>query len=92
MSKRMFQRASTFAQNAGINLTLTHDHGRHDKDKDGLDDQGIDKRYVCDAAVVVVVAIAFRLPFFSVCGQAVQGFSSSSVDMLLFFVVGGQEV
>ncbi|CAM9175603.1 unnamed protein product [Ectocarpus sp. 12 AP-2014] len=47
MSKRMFQRAATFAQNAGISLSLTHDHGRHDKD--GLNEQGIDKSELLEA-------------------------------------------
>ncbi|CAN0321669.1 unnamed protein product [Ectocarpus sp. 8 AP-2014] len=49
MSKRMFQRAATFAQNAGISLSHTHDHGR--QDKDGLNDQGIDKSELLEARI-----------------------------------------
>lgn len=46
LSKRMFQRAATVAHNAGVSLSLTHDHGRHKDDNfDAFnDEQEIDKR------------------------------------------------
>lgn len=87
MSKRMFQRAATFAHNAGISLSHTHDHGR--QDKDGLNEQGIDKRYV--QQLLSLLLLPFDCPPCSVvCGQVVQGCSSSSLGVVL--VVCGQEV
>ncbi|CAM9333885.1 unnamed protein product [Scytosiphon promiscuus] len=47
LSKRMFQRVATVAQNAGISINLTNeDHEGHDHD---LNDQGIDKSELLEA-------------------------------------------